>query len=39
MNFTNSSWIFFIGCLAGFVLEECWAFFIAHQIELRVGLV
>ena len=39
MNFTKLFWIFFIGCLAGFVLEECWAFFIAHQIELRVGLV
>ena len=39
MNLTKLFWIFFIGCIAGFVLEECWAFFIAHQIELRVGLV
>ncbi len=39
MNLTKLFWIFFIGCIAGFVLEECWAFFIAHTIELRVGLV
>lgn len=39
MNFTKLFWIFLIGCVAGFILEECWAFFIAHSIELRVGLV
>ena len=39
MNLTKLFWIFLIGCVVGFVLEECWAFFIAHTIELRVGLV
>ncbi len=39
MNLTKLFWIFLIGSVAGFVLEECWAFFIAHKIELRVGLV
>lgn len=39
MNLTKLFWIFFIGCIAGFILEECWAIFIAHTFELRVGLV
>ena len=39
MNLTKLFWIFLIGCVVGFILEECWAFFIAHTIELRVGLV
>lgn len=39
MNLTKLFWLFLIGCIAGFVLEECWAFFIAHTLELRVGLV
>ena len=33
MNFTKLFWIFFIGCHCRFVLEECWAFFIAHQLS------
>lgn len=39
MNLTKLFWVFLIGCVVGFVLEECWAFFIMHTIELRVGLV
>lgn len=39
MNLTKLFWIFFIGCIAGFILEEFWAFFIMHVVELRVGLV
>lgn len=39
MNLTKLFWIFFIGCIAGFVLEEFWAFFVMHVVELRVGLV
>lgn len=39
MNLTKLFWIFFIGCVVGFLLEECWALFIVHDIELRVGLV
>lgn len=39
LSFTKLFWLFFVGCIAGTVLETIWAFFTLGHFEIRVGLV
>lgn len=38
-NYSKFFWIFFIGCIAGVLLETLWCLFTTHQIQSRTALV
>lgn len=39
MNFYKLFWVFFLGCIAGVIVETLWCLFREHMIENRSGVI